>query len=300
MLDLGFARFDASGSLGFSTTDPLALAVHVQSPDIAKVLTTLRPKGPHYDVGGALQAEARIAGTIAKPRATVGFEADQRALHHARDSAPSSATSDTTGKTISVYDAEASFAKGTVLVAGSLPFSLRPFGREPGRAVVVHARPGRTRSRAVRAVRPGPQTKLGGTLNGRLAVEGTASAPRVAGTVTLADGTYVSGVDRDAVTKANAQLTFLGTERRAAGAAPRTSAAGRSTAAGNSICRSPARTPAGYAVALVAHGGAGRPAQYGRGTIDGTMQPAQRYRRTGALRRPHPEQRLDPDPHHLP
>lgn len=270
MLDLGFARFDASGSLGFSTTDPLALAVHVQSPDIAKVLTTLRPKGPHYDVGGALQAEARIAGTIAKPRATVGFElTNARYTTLAIPRVLGNVGYD--GQTISVYDAEASFAKGTVLVAGSLPFSLRPFGVNPVAPLSFTLGLGGLDLAPFAPFVPGPQTKLGGTLNGRLAVEGTASAPRVAGTVTLADGTYVSGVDRDAVTKANAQLTFLGTSV-ALRALHANVGGGTLDGSGQLDLPFPGAHTSGYAVALVAHGARVDLPQYGRGTIDGTMQ----------------------------
>ncbi len=269
-LDLGFARFDASGSFGFSTTDPLALAVHVQSPDVAKALATLRPKGPHYDVGGALQAEARIAGTIAKPRATVGFElTSARYKSLAVPRVLGNVGYD--GQTISVYDAEATFAKGTVLVAGSLPFSLRPFGVNPVAPLSFTLALGGLDLAPFAPFVPGPQTKLGGTVNGRLAVEGTANAPRVAGTVTLADGTYVSGIDRDAVTKANAQLTFLGTSV-ALQALHANVGGGTLDGSGQLDLPFPGAHTSGYTVALVAHGARVDLPQYGRGTIDGTMQ----------------------------
>jgi hypothetical protein len=269
-LDLGFARFDASGSAGFSTTEPLALAIHVQSPDIAKALATLRPKAPRYDVGGALQAEARIAGTIAKPRATMGFElTGARYLTLAIPRVLGNVGYD--GQTISVYDAEATFAKGTVLVAGSLPFSLRPFGVNPVAPLSFTLALGGLDLAPFAPFVPGPQTKLGGTVNGRLAIDGTAHAPRVAGTVTLADGSYVSGLDRDAVTKVNAQLTFLGTSV-ALQALHANVGGGSLDGSGRLDLPFPGAHTSGYTIALNAHGARIDLPQFGRGTIDGAMQ----------------------------
>src|SRR6202011_2387216 len=58
---------------------------------------------------------------------------------------------------------------------------------------------------------PGPQTKLGGTVDGRLAIEGTLRAPSVVGSVALSHGLYVSALDRAAITNADAHLVFSGT-----------------------------------------------------------------------------------------
>jgi hypothetical protein len=270
MLDLGFVRFDASGSVGLAQTDPLAVAVHVQAPDVGKALATLRPKGPHYDIGGALQAEARIAGTIAKPRATVGFEiANGRYASLAIARILGNVGYD--GQTISVYDAEATFAKGTVLVAGSLPFSLQPFGVNPTSPLSFTLALGTLDLAPFAPFVPGPQTKLGGTLDGRLSIEGTTQAPRVAGTIALTGGSYVSSLDRDAVTKANAQLTFLGTSV-ALQALHANVGGGTLDGSGRLDLPFPGVHTSGYAIALDAHGARVDLPQYGRGTIDGTMR----------------------------
>jgi hypothetical protein len=149
VLDLGFARFDATGSFGLATSDPLALSIHGQTPDVAKALATVFPKGPRYDVGGALQATATIAGSFAKPRATAGFElTNARYTTLAIPRVLGNVSYD--GKTLLVNEAQATFAKGTAAVlAGAVR-------RERRGAAVVHARAGRRRSRAVRTVRPRP------------------------------------------------------------------------------------------------------------------------------------------------
>jgi len=269
-LDLGFVRFDLSGSTGFSTTQPVALALHVQSPDIAKALTTLRPKGPHYDLAGALQADARIGGTLAKPRAALGFElTGARYASLAIPRVLGNVGYD--GRTLSVFDAEATFAKGSVLVAGSLPFSLHPFGVNPTVPLSFTLALDGLDLTPFAPFVPGPQTKLGGTVDGRLAIEGTARMPRVAGTITLANGSYVSALDRDAVTKANAQLTFLGTSV-ALQALHANVGGGTLDGSGRLDLPFPGTPTSGYSIALDAHAARVDLPSYGRGTIDGTMQ----------------------------
>ncbi|HEX3467081.1 MAG TPA: translocation/assembly module TamB domain-containing protein [Candidatus Elarobacter sp.] len=269
-LDLGFARFDISGSTGLTTVEPLALAVHVQAADIAKALATLRPKGPHYDIGGALQSEARITGTFDKPAATLGFELTS--AHYASLAIPRILGNvGYDGRTISVYDAEATFAKGNILVTGSLPFALHPFGVNPGAPLSFTLGLGNLDLAPFAPFVSGPQTKLGGTVDGRLAIEGTERAPRIAGTVTLADGSYVSDFDRDAVTKANAQLTFLGTSV-ALQALHANVGGGTLTGNGRLDLPFPGAHTSGYSIALDAHAARVDLPAWGRGTIDGTMQ----------------------------
>ena len=241
-LDLDFASFGASGSLGLSKSDPLALSVEMETPDVAKALAALRPKSPRYDVGGALQANARITGSFAQPLATVGF--DMTGARYASLAVPrvlGSVRYD--GKTLLVQDAEATFAKGNVLLTGLAP---RASTRSAFRATSPFSF-----TLAANALDlapfapfvPGPQTKLGGTVDGRLALEGTLLAPRVAGTASLANGSYVSGFDRAPITGANAKLDFTGTSV-ALEALTRRSVRARSTAAGVWTCRSRRRTPA--------------------------------------------------------
>ncbi len=269
VLDLGFARFDASGSFGFATSDPLALAIHGQTPDVAKALASVFPRGPRYDVGGALQATASIGGSFAKPRATAGFElTNARYTSLAIPRVLGNVSFD--GKTLLVNEAQATFAKGTALVAGSLPFSLQPLGVNPTAPLSFTLALGGVDLAPFAPFVPGPQTKLGGTVDGRVAIEGTLRAPRVVGSVALANGSYVSGLDRAAITKANAMLAFAGTSV-ALQALHANVGGGTLDGSGQLDLPFPDVHTSNYAIALTAHGARIDSPQFGTGTIDGTM-----------------------------
>ncbi|MBV8579124.1 MAG: translocation/assembly module TamB domain-containing protein [Candidatus Eremiobacteraeota bacterium] len=269
VLDFGFARFDASGSTGFDPAEPIALAIHGQSPDIAKTLATLLPKGPHYDVGGAIQADARIGGTLRAPRANVGFElTGARYASLAIPRVLGSVAYD--GRTLTVNDAEATFAKGDVLIAGSLPLTLQPLGVVPDKPFSFTLGLTSLDLAPFAPFVPGPQTKLGGTVDGRLAIEGTERAPRVIGNVGIANGSYVSALDRAGISKANAQLAFTGTSVALQALKANL---GSGTLDGSGLLDLPfAPTQRNYAIDLNAHGARVDSPQYGSGTIDGTMQ----------------------------
>jgi hypothetical protein len=270
ILDLGFARFDASGSFGFTSTAPLALSVTAQSPDVATALAGAFPKGPRYDIGGALETGTRITGTFAKPRATMGFELTN--ARYASLAVPRILGSvEYDGKLLAVHDAEATFAKGSVLLAGTLPFSLNPLGVDQKAPLSFTLGLSGLDLAPFAPFVPGPQTKLGGTLNGRLAFEGSTGAPRVVGNVALADGMYVSGLDRAAITKANAQLAFLGTSV-ALEALHANVGGGTLDGSGRLDLPFPEVHTSNYAMTLIARGARVDSPQYGRGTIDGTLQ----------------------------
>ncbi|MEO7040416.1 MAG: translocation/assembly module TamB domain-containing protein [Candidatus Elarobacter sp.] len=270
ILDLGFARFDAGGSFGFDAREPLALTIHGQTPDIAKALAAADPKGPHLDIAGALQADARITGTFAKPRVTAGFDVSNgRYASLAIARILGSATYD--GTTLTVNDAEATFAKGNVLVAGSLPLRLQPFGVRSDAPLSFTLGLSGLDLAPFAPLIPGTKTKLGGTVDGRVAIEGTAHAPRVIGQIALAGGSYVSDFDRAGVTKADAKLTFQGTSVALEALHANL---GSGTLDGSGRFDLPFALPhaSGYTVALIAHGARVDSAQFGRGTIDGTLQ----------------------------
>jgi TamB, inner membrane protein subunit of TAM complex len=270
VIDLGFARFTLDGSLGLDRSNPLALAVHATAPDLAKLLVALSPKTPRYDVGGAVQADARITGTIAKPRVTAGFDVTQgRYASLAIPRVLGSVTYD--GVTLEVNDAEATFAKGNVIVAGSLPLRLQPFGVNPAAPFSFTLALSQLDLAPFSAFVPGPQTKLGGTLDGRLSIEGTTQAPRVAGNIALLGGTYVSNLDRAGITHADARLTFQGTSV-ALEALHANVGGGTLDGSGQLDLPFPGAHTSGYTIALIAHGARIDNPQYGRGTIDGTMK----------------------------
>lgn len=267
--DLGFATFTAAGSFGLARTDPLALSVEAQTPDLAAALAAVRPRGPRYPIGGAATGDALITGTIAKPRATVGFELT--GAHYAALAIPhvlGSVAYD--GKTLTVNDAEATFAKGSALLAGSLPVSLRPLGLAPNAPLSFTLALDRLDLGPFAPFVPGPAAKLGGLADGRLEIEGTARAPRVVGTAGLANAFYISELDKAGVTKANAQLTFSGTSV-ALDALHADVGGGTLTGSGRIDLPFPGSPQRGYAIALTAKG-ARIDTPLGRGSVDGSVQ----------------------------
>ncbi len=270
VIDLNFARFALGGSFGLDRRDPLALSVHATAPDLAGVLAAVMPKGPRYDVNGVVQADARVGGTIAKPRVAAGFDLTQaRYASLAIPRVLGSVTYD--GATLVVNDVEATFAKGNVLVAGSLPLRLQPFGVTPNAPLSFTLALSQLDLAPFAALVPGPQTKLGGTVDGRLSIEGTMRAARVAGNIALAGGTYVSNLDRAGITHADARLTFQGTSV-ALEALHANVGSGTLDGRGQLDLPFPGVRTNGYSIALSAHGATIDNPQFGRGTIDGTLK----------------------------
>src|SRR6202011_987400 len=102
------------------------------------------------------------------------------------------------------------------------------------------------------------------------AIEGTLRAPRVAGNVALANGSYVSGLDRAAITKANAMLAFDGTSV-ALQALHANVGGGTLEGSGRFDLPFPGVHTSNYAISLTAKGARVDSPQFGTGTIDGTM-----------------------------
>ncbi|HEX3465645.1 MAG TPA: translocation/assembly module TamB domain-containing protein [Candidatus Elarobacter sp.] len=269
-LDLGFARFNATGSFGLTPAAPLALSVRAQSPDVEKALVALFPKGPRYDVGGAVTANALLGGSFAKPRATVGFEmTGARYKTLAIPRVLGNVAYD--GKTLNVNDAEATFAKGNVVVTGLLPLTLQPLGVTRDAPLSFSVALSGLDLAPFAPFVPGAHTKLGGTADGTLSIEGTAGAPRLAGTIALANGLYVSDLDRAAITNANARLAFSGTS--VALEALHANVGGGTLDGGGRLDLPLPGTRAGnYAIGLTAHGARVDSPTYGRGVVDGTMR----------------------------
>lgn len=267
--DFGFARFDANGAFGLGAGAPLALSIHGSAADFGTALRAVFPKR-HFDVSGALQADARIGGTFAKPRVTLGFEATQAryaslALPHILGSVGYESG------TLTVNDIEGTFAKGSALLAGTLPISLR----NPG--VRSHAPFSFTVQLAGLDLAPfapfvpGPRTRLTGLVDGRVGVEGTPNAPRLYGDLTLANGSYVSGLERQPIANANARVAFQGTS--VALQALHANVGGGTIDGRGQFSLPFANAPStGYTLDLVAKNARLDSPEFGRGTIDGTLR----------------------------
>jgi hypothetical protein len=271
-LDLGFARFDLGGTIGLEPVPPLSLSLHIVTPDIATALATALPNSPHYDIAGSIEADAHITGTLERPRVTAGFDVtNARYASLAVPQILGSASYD--GRTLEIDDAEATLLKGKILVAGSLPLDLATMSIDQDAPLSFTFALTSLDLAPLAPFVPGTHTKLGGTVDGRVAVEGSLRAPRVVGSARLAGGTYSSDFDRAGVSGADAQLAFQGTSVSLA-TLHANLGGGTLDGHGSLDLPFPGVHTSGYTIDLTARNARIDSAQFGRGTLDGTLQVA--------------------------
>ena len=268
--DLGFAHFTASGIVGLTPADPLSLHVHATVPDLAAAGRRVLPHRT-VDVDGSLESDVLITGTYAKPQLTAGFDLNkprigpllvQRIIGNL----------DSDLHSVRLDSAEFVLNHGSAVIAGSLPISLRPAGIGPPEAPLsITADAHSVDLASLAPLFPGTGTKLGGTVDGHLALEGTVRSPRVLGTVSLSNASYVSNVETSPISAAGARLVFAGTSVALAALHARVGT-GSIDASGRldlPIAGLPAQ---GYAVTIVAKGAQVNLPAFGGGTIDGTAR----------------------------
>ena len=173
---------------------------------------------------------------------------------------------------VKLNSAEFVLNHGSAAVAGSLPISLNPPGIGPASAPLSITAEARGLDIASLApLLPGSGTKLTGTLDGRLAFEGTVGDPRVLGTVSLTNGSYVSNVETSPIRDAVAQLSFEGTS--IALQALHARVGGGSIDADGQLSLPVGRVAdQGFAVNVTAKAAQINVPNFGSGTIDGRAQ----------------------------
>lgn len=268
--DFGFATFTGSGTFGLARSDPLALRIHVAIPDVGAADRRLEPRRP-LDVAGALDADATVSGTYAAPRINAGFDLENArcgtfSVPHVIGDLSSDLHS------LVLNSAEFAFTSGTATLAGSLPISLSPLGIGPASAPISLTADIHEIALAPFApFVPGKGTRLGGTVDGHLALEGTPASPRLLGTATLADGSYVSSIESSPIQHVTASLNFNGTSV-ALQALHADVGKGALDGSGQLVLPFPNAPKSGYAASLTAHGAQLNFPSYGGGQLDGTLQ----------------------------
>jgi len=268
--DLGFARFTAAGSVGLGPADPLELHLHATVPDLAAAARRVLPHRT-LEIAGALESDAVITGSLGKPQLAAGFDLTrpqygpllvQRIIGNLESDFHS----------IKLDSAEFVLNHGSAFVAGSLPLSLNPAGIGPPEAPLSITADARSLDlTALSSLVPGAGTKLTGTVNGHLALEGTVRSPRVLGTVSLSGGSYVSKVETSPIRDAGAQLVFEGTSvaLEALHAKVGTGSVDADGRLNLPIAGAPFE---GYAINVTAKGAQLNIPAFGGGTIDGSAQ----------------------------
>jgi hypothetical protein len=266
--DFGFARFTATGLVGLGPAD-LALHIHASVPDLAVAAKKVVPKRT-IDIAGGLESDVLLSGSFAKPKLQAGFDLTrprygQLLVQRVIGSLESDFDS------IRLDSAEFVLNHGTAVVAGVLPILLNPAGIGPPLAPLsITADANGVDVAALAPLLPGTGTKLTGTVNGHLALEGTVSAPRVLGSVSFSNGSYVSNVETSPIKGAAGQLVFEGTTVALQAFHAQV---GNGTVDADGRLNLPVAAPTqGYTINITAKNAQLNVPNYGGGTIDGTAQ----------------------------
>lgn len=268
--DLGFVTLTAGGLVGWDRDDPLSLRIHASVPDLA---VAARRVSPHktIDVAGALESDILLSGTLAKPQLAAGFDLTrprygqllvQRIVGDL----------DSDFHSVKLDSAEFVLNHGSAVIAGSLPIALNPAGIGPPDAPLSLTADAHSVDLAALApLLPGSGTKLTGTVDGHLDLEGTVRSPRVLGSVSLSQGSYVSNLETAPIRDVSAQLVFAGTS--VALQALHAQVGAGSIDADGRLNLGFAGAPAeGYAINITAKSAQLNLPSFGGGTIDGTAQ----------------------------
>ena len=210
-LDVPNLSLVGSGSFGLGARDPIALAVHAKSPSVGSLATQIFGAGPRAT--GVAEADVAIDGTRVKPRIAGGFDLESATLGGVAIPRALGQFS-LSGRDIVLTSVEVGFATGTLQLAGSVPLEVAPFGFGPASAPISLE----VAAKGIDFVDFAPLlpvgSKLGGKLDGRVAVGGTAGAPRLVGALSLAGGTFASPLQTEPLTDLGASLAFAGTDVR--------------------------------------------------------------------------------------
>ncbi len=274
-IDIPNATLRGSGTFGVAPTSPLDLTLTGTAPDVATFLakTLHRP----YDVAGALTTNVRVTGTLGEPQIAGGFDViDPRVARFAAQRAFGALALD--GPNVKLLDAEIQLSHGTLALSGEIPLLLDPTVRlGPSTAPLSFLVESSDVDIADLAPLLGNATRLTGALNGRFGVDGTVGTPRLVGNLALANGSYVSNLERQPLTNLSAQATFTGANVRLQ-ALHATAGKGSIDGSGTALLPIVPGSALTYSVAFTAKGAQVDLPQYLAGTVDGTV----RIERTGA------------------
>jgi autotransporter translocation and assembly factor TamB len=203
---------DATGTFGYGPSDPVAIALHAQSDDVGILAKSL---GAKLDVSGPLTTTANVSGSFNAPRLAQTIDATNfRAGKYTIPKLHAQLTADRQSLALQAFEAD--LVRGRLLANATLPIRLTaPIGlRNAPLTATLHAE-------GIDLVQfetllPN-NAKLGGTIDGQISASGSESNPALAGTLTLAGGSYSSNLLRSAVTNGRARLDLTATQARLSG-----------------------------------------------------------------------------------
>lgn len=207
-MELPALSLDGSGSLGLAPHDPLKLQVHGRTDNPSRLIALVSKRS--VDVNGSFESTVNIGGTFARPTYSAGvYATNVRAYGVGISSLIGGLT--LAGRDLRVSNLEVNFLTGRVTIAGTLPLQLQPFAIGPPNAPVNLDATAERLDLAAFAPLLGTGSRVGGTVDGRIAFAGRIDAPQVFGRIALSNGLYASQLETVPVSNIAAQLTFNGT-----------------------------------------------------------------------------------------
>ncbi|MDB5071074.1 MAG: hypothetical protein JWM87_2185, partial [Candidatus Eremiobacteraeota bacterium] len=202
---------DGSGTFGLRANDPVLFALHATSPDIGAFAT--RATGKTLDASGALDTTLTIAGTRRAPVVRALADIDNPRYERTRATHAHSDIAYANGR-LTLRDASLDLIAGRVALSGSVPATLAPpFVDRRNAPVTARLIADRVDIGQFAQLLP-KDTKIGGVVNGDVAVAGTLRDPLLSGGLGLAKGTYVSPQLASQVHNGTLQLAFAGHDAR--------------------------------------------------------------------------------------
>jgi hypothetical protein len=195
----------ATGTLGLTPSAPIDVDVHATTDDLAQLVYEVsRVKVP---VRGSFESTLKVGGTYKAPTLLAGFDASNVLAYGVPISSIFGEVR-LERRALVLSDAGATFTHGEAALAGSLPLQLAPlrFGA-PDQPIsfdldVVGIDP------AILDEMLGNNTKLTGLIDAHVGLSGTIRQPEIVGRVSVANGSYVSDLERVPITQIAAALAF--------------------------------------------------------------------------------------------
>ncbi|GAC1303617.1 MAG: hypothetical protein NVSMB19_13720 [Vulcanimicrobiaceae bacterium] len=196
----------ASGSAGLAPAAPLDLTIAARTANTGALAKTVT--GATYDTSGSVATTLHLTGSFARPRADDVLDATD--LRYARYTVPHAhleANVDRTRATLRT--ATVDLQSGRVVASGFAPLGANYALGTTGPVALSLAVANVTLGQFAALLPKG--TRASGSLDGSIALGGTIAVPSLAGTLALANGTFVGPELRSRLSNARAQLTFAGT-----------------------------------------------------------------------------------------
>lgn len=202
---------NGTGSFGMGANDPIQLALHATSPDIAAL--AYHATGMKLNAAGALDTTVSVAGTRRAPIVHDVLDLD-RPRYQALDAKHAHVDLAYAAHRLTLRDAALDLVAGRLDLSGSVPATLTPPFIDRRNAPIA----ARVIAQGVDVGQFDPAfpkgTKVGGLINGDVAIAGTMSNPALNGNLQLSKGSYVSPQLASELHNAALQLAFAGRDVR--------------------------------------------------------------------------------------